>query len=577
MSHLVQLNRLIDDVVELTRVERPPGMEEKAPTLDPSVIEPHDSEGVYLVGLIGGKDTGKSAMVNALVGREITPRTSHGPGTETVIAYAHERIRDRIAELLEREAPGMHRIVTHDLDALPRQALLDLPDIDSHYESHVSLTQRMLRHMLYPIWLQSVEKYADMKPKELLLRVAGGNSPRNFIFCLNKLDQLGEDAEREAEELREDYARRLADRLGLDEPPKVWLLSALNPDRFDLPELREAVMKPKSEEDVRESRRLALRRHGETVSRWLHTCGLEQYGDSLERLRDQTAEEIMTRVVQPLLTESLPALTADPAYRIRLHDPLLERRIARWPVLAQLHGLFVSGVWVLRRRLPLDQQRGMDQPEALVAAHLRADGRRPSQTLSALFARLHQAHPALARCYADKRLWEEAEADRAEADLRRGLTEVIEAQRASGLGISEGADNIGRRVIRATLTLGAIGWFPFVQPLLAELLRPAGTASLAGLVVGALGVDSIARNVLFLLGYFTALWALIKRDTWRRVGARVDSMATDETLSADLNPAARALAWTDSLLAPADAALERVRELRRRIAELPAPEDDEAA
>jgi len=47
----------------------------------------------------------------------------------------------------------------------------------------------MLRHMLFPIWMQSVEKYADRSP-ELLMKVAAGNAPANFVFCLNKVDQL---------------------------------------------------------------------------------------------------------------------------------------------------------------------------------------------------------------------------------------------------------------------------------------------------------------------------------------------------------------------------------------------------
>src|SRR5205085_1704773 len=131
----------------------------------------------YLIGIIGGKDVGKSSLVNAIVGQEITPRTSFGPGTETVIAYAHKSQVGALGELLQKEAPGQFRIVGHEIPHLARQVLLDLPDIDSHYASHIELTRRMLRHILFPIWLQSVEKYADARPRELLARVAAGNSP----------------------------------------------------------------------------------------------------------------------------------------------------------------------------------------------------------------------------------------------------------------------------------------------------------------------------------------------------------------------------------------------------------------
>ena len=58
--------------------------------LDPDAPVLQDSgEGIYLVGLIGGKEVGKSALVNALVGAPITDETSHGPGTETIVAYVH--------------------------------------------------------------------------------------------------------------------------------------------------------------------------------------------------------------------------------------------------------------------------------------------------------------------------------------------------------------------------------------------------------------------------------------------------------------------------------------------------------
>src|SRR5690606_26782074 len=47
-----------------------------------------------------------------------------------------------------------------------------------------------------PVWMQSVEKYADRQVQELLRQVAAGNDPGNFVFVLNKVDQLGEETGR---------------------------------------------------------------------------------------------------------------------------------------------------------------------------------------------------------------------------------------------------------------------------------------------------------------------------------------------------------------------------------------------
>src|SRR5205807_8134234 len=95
-----------------------------------------------------------------------------------------------VRELLGREWPRRYVIIEQNIPRLWRQVMLDLPDIDSHWGDHVATTRRMLRHMLFPIWMQSIEKYADRQPQELLKRVAAGNAPGNFVFCLNKIDQL---------------------------------------------------------------------------------------------------------------------------------------------------------------------------------------------------------------------------------------------------------------------------------------------------------------------------------------------------------------------------------------------------
>src|SRR5205814_10230214 len=192
-----------------------------------------DSDRIYLFADIGVKEVGKDTLVNGQVGQESTARTSFGPGTEIAVAYAHEDQKENLANLLGREAPGQFRIVTHRIDDLRRQVLLDLPDIDSHYRGHVELTRRILRHVLFPIWMQSVEKYADKQPQQLLATVALGNSPQNFIFSLNKVDQLtGREAENSARELAEDYSRRVSALLKI-KPPQIWLLSATHPDRYD--------------------------------------------------------------------------------------------------------------------------------------------------------------------------------------------------------------------------------------------------------------------------------------------------------------------------------------------------------
>src|SRR4051794_31766868 len=155
------VQQLLADVAELTGAQMPELLDADSPVLQDEALAAADDEGFYLVGLIGGKEVGKSAIVNALVGEQIPESTPYGPGTEIAIAYAHHSRADAVRKLLERESPRRFKIVSHDNPHLARQVLLDLPDVDSQYSDHVELTRRLLRHMLFPVWVQSIEKYAD--------------------------------------------------------------------------------------------------------------------------------------------------------------------------------------------------------------------------------------------------------------------------------------------------------------------------------------------------------------------------------------------------------------------------------
>src|SRR4051794_19066101 len=108
-----ELGQLITDTIAITGAAPPQLLSDNAPILTPASLSDDSStsdEPMYLIGLIGGKDVGKSSFVNALVGQQISEQTSHGPGTEVVVAYAHEAMVGPLRELLDREVPGRFKI-----------------------------------------------------------------------------------------------------------------------------------------------------------------------------------------------------------------------------------------------------------------------------------------------------------------------------------------------------------------------------------------------------------------------------------------------------------------------------------
>ena len=125
------IQQLISDVAEVTGSSAPAIMAADAPVFQAQPMRGPAGPSVYFIGLIGGKDVGKSALINAIVGMPISESTAFGPGTETIVAYVHKSQQAAVKALLEPIAPGRFSIVTHAIDRLVCQVLLDLPDIDS--------------------------------------------------------------------------------------------------------------------------------------------------------------------------------------------------------------------------------------------------------------------------------------------------------------------------------------------------------------------------------------------------------------------------------------------------------------
>jgi GTPase Era involved in 16S rRNA processing len=553
-----EIQQLIADVSEVTGAPAPAVLASDEPVLQDDAFIPSADQAPYFIGLIGGKDVGKSALVNALVGESISDSTSFGPGTETVIAYAHQSQLDAVKKLLGQAAPDRFRIIPHTIDRLQRQVLLDLPDIDSQYSDHVQLTRRMLRHMLFPLWVQSIEKYADRQPQQLLAQVTQGNDPANFIFVLNKVDQLNPGA---IAELRDDYASRLARTLALASPPGVYAISALRPDTFDLPTLRKTLSQQRSHSAVKDSIRLASRQRDRSMLNWLDEQRLPDRLQRIDRLRREAEELIASRLTAPLLETVIPNLLDDPAHRAQVVEEVMDARAARWPIVNLVHTLLwpLTSIW--RRNVG-----SAPTASSLVDASLIIQTRTPDDAIQTTFAMLQQTHPLISSLYRAQRLWESAAASACASDLRQTLIASLEQQRALAMS------RIARRgwiapPIRWLLTFGALLWFPLVQPVLELLLKNDLAQTLRGglvLLVQLLGATYLLRSAAFLAIWFVFLWLVLRWDTQRKVKKLLTRWRGLEARDGITTPPARVIAWADELLDPIHLAAQREQSLVTR-------------
>ncbi len=560
-----ELQELVRDTIGFTGSAPPAMLSEQAPILTGDALADGN---FYLVGMIGGKDVGKSALVNALIGQPITASTAYGPGTETIVAYAHESQHDNLKQLLDREFPGQFQIVTHRLGQLNRQVLLDLPDIDSLWLAHAQITRKILRHLLFPLWIQSIEKYADQAPQNLLAQVAQGNSAANFIFCLNKTDQLSSPAA--IDELKADYSSRISRLLKIP-LPKVWMLSAVRPGEFDLPALQAMLQREKSTDAVAQSQQMALKQQDRSLADWLDSQDLTGRADRLGRLLQLAQETLSDRVGVPLLEQALPALADDPASRFALTDEFLSARVARWPMVNLIQTLMSPILAVVRRNVGVTRSASLPDAEALVQAHLQSGGVPLANLLRGAFAQLQQANPQISELYRDRKLWEPMAADLAILQLRAALVETVSRQRDLIRQRAVGRFAFLGAPFRWLLTIGALVWFPFLQPIAQTVLIDGPTHSthdILLLIVRIFSVNALLQNLTFLAAYFFLLWIILRWDTHRRIARFARRWKSD---ASDLSLTAQAVRWLDDLLEPLHQAQERAQSLAQRAGALTAP------
>ena len=164
-----------------------------------------------VIGLFGATGSGKSSLVNALVGTDISRTAVRRPTTSApVAAVVGERGGDALLDWLEveqrhhldgtdsalaeaaRRPPAGRRARREATPGTPGIVLLDLPDLDSVQSTNRSVAERMTGLVDVLVWVTDPQKYADAVIHQEFVRPFAGHDAVT-VLVLNQVDRLRED------------------------------------------------------------------------------------------------------------------------------------------------------------------------------------------------------------------------------------------------------------------------------------------------------------------------------------------------------------------------------------------------
>lgn len=148
------------------------------------------SDDLILCGILGGKDVGKSTLINALAGAAVSrDEFEVGRGTDRPRAYVHrtreEALRVRLASDDSRDDV---EVVLHDVDRIANIVLVDLPDFDSEFLDHLNIVRRIVPRLDRVLWMQTPRKLGDRAWVRMIRDVIKDDV--NVHWVLSKLDEL---------------------------------------------------------------------------------------------------------------------------------------------------------------------------------------------------------------------------------------------------------------------------------------------------------------------------------------------------------------------------------------------------
>jgi hypothetical protein len=473
-------------------------------------------DSLFLYGIVGGKDVGKTSLINQLAGARISEDTDVlDEGTNVAVAYCHRNDHAKLAQRLSPKFGERVKFVDHDRQALMNVVLIDLPDFDSRFLSHRDDTGHLAGHLQGAVWVTTPRKYGDYEFLNQLETIA--LSHENYFIVLNKIDQLIDTASidsvrREVVDfLSNECVKRNVPR---PDPKQFFILSALEPNRYEFKKLRDQLIRPHSTGEITRAKLMNHKAEFERNLERMRACYslldyVQEIDQALAIIRDSLADQFSNDYFRFVCRQIVGLETL----HRRISKAFFAQRVKGWPILRLLFFPLVGIISGFGARIASyhAEKKGSDSPRNL----LRYKGLPASLRMQKIRDNIEDTFPRL------------------KPDLGETFefSKIIEDEFVHLL--DEYEDLVTERLIESSARPGRLKrilvyfpliWFPFLQPLLLKLagmetlmVSLTNLKDMLSVFLTLFGAGSLLTSLVFLILFYTVWLIFIYAHCSRRV------------------------------------------------------------